>query len=97
MTVYSSEPLFCFIYSNATTHRRHSDLLDRAQAHVADVATEYFPNLLVEAIEWDVEIRLDCGMTREILALQGQRLSIRRSDEIAVSEKQAVDTVYSVP
>ncbi|WP_227380425.1 hypothetical protein [Haladaptatus halobius] len=30
------------------------DLLDRAQAHVADVAAEYFSNLLVEAIAWEV-------------------------------------------
>ncbi|WP_266080773.1 hypothetical protein [Haladaptatus caseinilyticus] len=29
-------------------------LFDRAQAHAADVAAAHFPNLPVEAIEWEV-------------------------------------------
>ncbi|WP_227778044.1 hypothetical protein [Haladaptatus pallidirubidus] len=40
---------------NAPTTERN--LLDRAQAHSADVAAEHFPSLPAEAIEWEVSHR----------------------------------------
>jgi SprT-like protein len=33
------------------------DLLDRVQAHAANVAAEYFPNLPVDTIEWEISKR----------------------------------------
>ncbi|WP_435158845.1 hypothetical protein [Haladaptatus sp. DFWS20] len=46
-----------------TTER---NLLDRAQVHAADVAVEHFPDLPVEAIEWDVSHRAkrQAGVTK---------------------------------
>ncbi|WP_231188295.1 hypothetical protein [Haladaptatus sp. DYF46] len=46
-----------------TTER---DLLDRAQAHAADVAAEHFPDLPIEAIAWDVSHRAkrQAGVTK---------------------------------
>ncbi|WP_227380388.1 hypothetical protein [Haladaptatus halobius] len=42
------------------------DLLDRAQAHTADVAAAHFPDLPVDAIEWDVSHRAkrQAGVTK---------------------------------
>jgi hypothetical protein len=42
------------------------DLLDRAQAHAADVAAEHFPALPVDAIEWEISHRAkqQAGVTK---------------------------------
>ncbi|WP_227380446.1 hypothetical protein [Haladaptatus halobius] len=47
-----------------TTER---DLLDRGQAHAADVAAEHFPDLPVDTIEWDVSHRAkrQAGVTKD--------------------------------
>lgn len=43
-----------------------TDLLDRAQQHAADVATGHFPDLPVEAIDWEVSHRAQrqAGVTK---------------------------------
>jgi SprT-like protein len=41
----------------ADTPTTERDLLDRAQAHAADVAAAHLPDLPVEAIEWEVSHR----------------------------------------
>ncbi|WP_139328885.1 hypothetical protein [Haladaptatus litoreus] len=41
-------------------------LLDRAQQHATNVATEHFPDLLVEAIDWEISHRAQrqAGITK---------------------------------
>ncbi|WP_227356104.1 hypothetical protein [Haladaptatus salinisoli] len=45
-------------------------LLDRAQQHAMNVATEHFPDLLVETIDWEISHRAQrqAGVTKYNLA-----------------------------
>lgn len=66
-----------------TNGKRHPEtkqaLCERAAAHAADVATEYFPELPVEAIAWETSTRMQRSAGKAIYDRQTEEITIRLS------------------
>jgi hypothetical protein len=65
------------------------DLLDRAQAHAADVAAEHFPSLSVDAIGWEVSHRAKRQASQRTI-LQRTRSRLRSAGTLVTRRVGAI-------